>query len=612
MARSKQQHSRKDGRRTRQDRGQVTSFSTAVKKHGTIKQRSADDQRKDAGQQIGKQRFYNLRSRKSSCSESGGIEAKEQQLLLAEFGSSDRFGEKKIETATSETCTTCGGCEYDSVTALQTTHPHQDTANYLNDLRHPTHPTTGPPTCRDCHPENFPDLDFHHSFGSFLTRKNPILNTIDRDIGRYWALLNKSPTVLQHHIHRIGDRYRDAFRRFFTAEPISLHGHVSDASSLPMLTSLILHLESCSSSCGVKKGRDDDDDDESGGLLVGKMGEKEPGIAMLEGAYGAGFGNLAYEAVQRDARALGNGKRPVVIRVDSDESIDEQVRSAKGAGCVALIAEIVRARDGVAISSAAWRDVVRACGKWNLILVVDEALTAIRCGAPFAYQLPQYEKHGRPDLVLFGKAVRTNGVAVDWRGVNIRKLEIDDPEERVFAVLGWQERLTEMAPVASLLSSWGTLVLAEREQWPRRAREIGLLLRRLIASEGIPPSSIGGLHSLLYLRVEDQKRVKSPVMGANAGDYVRWLPTMDRVMMSEKELRGKVFGPGSMAHRRDVAAYVNSHGLWMRFCARCGGAVEIGLRPPCYLCVVPRCEDCEPKMHLCPMEKFKRIDRAGC
>lgn len=441
---------------------------------------------------------------------------------------------------------------------------------------------------RDSHPEDYPDLNFHHSFGSFLTRKNPILESVDADIGKYWALLNKSPTMLQYYIHEIGDRYREAFRRFFTAEPASLHGHVSDASSPALLTSLISHFASGCSESGSNAFLDEDD-------------KSNPRIAILEGSYGAGYGPLAHNSVLDFVRPLANGSIPVMIKTLDASKIDEQVRNAKLAGCVALIAEIVRARDGVAIRQVAWKNLLRACKKHNLVLVVDEALTAIRCGAPFAYQLPQYQKHGFPDLVLFGKAVKTNGIAVDWRGINMQKLEITDPEERLFLALQWQERLTEMAPAASLLTSWGTITLAGREDWPQRSRVIGNLLRDFVQDEGIEPTFIGGLHGLLYLRVQDQARISSPVMGANAGKYVRWFPMMDEVMMSKEELRMKVFGARSVAHRKDVSAYLDSRGVRLSFCARCGQAVEAGLKPACEVCVVGVCEDCEPGEHFCPM-----------
>ena len=336
--------------------------------------------------------------------------------------------------------------------------------------------------------------------------------------------------------------------------------------------------------------------------FLSEQDKLNPSVAVLEGSYGAGYGPLAHNSVLEFVRPLANGRQPFVINTHNVAKIEDQVRMAKQTGCVALIAEIVRARDGSVISQAAWKHLLRACRTHNLFLVVDEALTSIRCGAPFAYQLPQYQKHGFPDLVLFGKAVKTSGVAVEWRGVNVSKLGVEDKEDRLFTALEWQERLTEMAPPGSLLASWGTIVMAERENWPRRARRIGVLLRGFIEREGIGRCSIGGLHGLIYLKSEDQARVRSPVMGANAGKYVRWFPVMDEVMMSREELCNKVFGEGSMGHRRDVTAFLEREGVRLGFCARCGGAVEAGLRPSCRVCVVGVCEECKVGEHVCPME----------
>ena len=532
---------------------------------------------------------YNLRSRQHHRSQSDldhaetHIQSEEQARLAIDCNLSCGKGTAGKPLNLPETCPICS-CKF-SVRSIDAMHVHYtkyhgmivDSTNTINDI------------CREACPEEFPDLDFHHSFGSFLTRKNLILDIVDLDVGRYWDMLSKSPSMLQHHIHDVGDRYRQAFGQFFTAEPISLHGHVSDASSPALLTSLITHLDSHHST------------DKSNPLLDPEN-KVNPCIALLEGSYGAGYGPLAHESVLEFVRPLANGRNSFIIRTGNAAKIDEQVRIAKQNGCVALIAEIVRARDGLVIGETAWKHLLKACKKHTLVLVVDEALTAIRCGAPFACQLPQYQKHGLPDLVLFGKAVRTNGIAVDWRGINMQKLGITDPEERLFVALEWQERLTEMAPAATLLTSWGTIVLAEKEQWPQRACVIGKTLRALIKSEGIRPSLIGGLHSLIYLQAEVQARIKSPVMGASAGKFVRWFPTMDAVMTSEEELRTKVFGSGSIAHRREVSAYLASQGVELGFCSRCGQAVEAGLRPPCPLCVVGCCEDCEPGEHVCPIE----------
>ena len=236
-----------------------------------------------------------------------------------------------------------------------------------------------------------------------------------------------------------------------------------------------------------------------------------------------------------------------------------------------------------------------------MVLIVDEALTAMRCGAPFAYQLPQYEKSGFPDLVLFGKAVRTNGIAIEWRGINIEKLRIHD---RLLAALHWQDRFTAVATAQDLLVSWGTLILARREDWANRALTIGRLLRDILVSEGIRPQLIRGLHGLIYIQQKDYV-TDSPIMVANSGTYVRLLPTMDEVMTSEHQLRTKVFGRSSIPHRAEIAAFLRRDNFAMHWCSKCGAAVDedklYSRRRSCVRCVVSQCDVCEPGAHVCPM-----------
>ncbi|KAL8673624.1 MAG: hypothetical protein Q9168_001979 [Polycauliona sp. 1 TL-2023] len=414
---------------------------------------------------------------------------------------------------------------------------------------------------RETNPEDYPDLDFHHTFGSFLTRKSPVSKETHPEIARYWDILRQSPSLLQRHIHEINEQYRAAFQKFFTAEPISLHGHVSDASNAALLTSVITHL--------VLHAESD-----IGNSFIEDESKFNPRLAITSNAFGAGYGTLAHNAVMETNQPVANGPRPVIISTNNPAKIDAQVKQAKNHGCVALIVELVCAGTGKAITASAWENILKACEKYALILIVDEALTSIRCGAPFAHQLPQYAQSGYPDLILFGKAIRTNGIAIDWRGINIQKLDITDPDDRLFVILEWQERVTEMAQAADVLISWGTLALAKREKWPRRAQVIGRLLRERIVKEGVPACKIGGLHSLLYIPLQDIAHLNPPVMGARAGKYIRWLPVMDEVMTSEEKLNTQVFGLGSLAHRREISAYLKSQGLRLDFCSRCGEAVE--------------------------------------
>ena len=440
---------------------------------------------------------------------------------------------------------------------------------------------------RETNPEDFPDLDFHHSFGSFLTHKNPVSKDTHPEIARYWDLLGNSPSLLQRHIHQIADKYRDAFRDFFVAEPISLHGHVSDASNVALLTSVISHLVSHASS-------------DIGTPFFEDESKSNPRIAIAADSYGAGYGSLAYNAVLVSNRLVANGPQPVIITMTNPAKIDVQIKHAKNQRCVALIVELVCAGSGKVITENAWKHILNACEKYALILIVDEALTSIRCGAPFAYQLPHLARYGHPDLVLFGKAVRTNGIAVEWRGINIKKLGIRG-DDRLFTILDWQERVTEMAQAADLLISWGTLVLARREHWPQRAQVISHILRGRIIAQGVKACSIRGLHSLIYIPLQNVGRLGPPVMGARAGRFLRWLPAMDEVMTSEEQLSTKVFGEDSIPHRREISTYLENQGLQLGFCSRCGDAVEIEV-VSCEVCVVRVCEECEPGAHICPID----------
>ena len=46
---------------------------------------------------------------------------------------------------------------------------------------------------RQDNPQEYPDLDFHHTFGSYLTRRNPISRSVNPEIAAHWDLLTQSP-----------------------------------------------------------------------------------------------------------------------------------------------------------------------------------------------------------------------------------------------------------------------------------------------------------------------------------------------------------------------------------------------------------------------------------
>ena len=171
--------------------------------------------------------------------------------------------------------------------------------------------------------------------------------------------------------------------------------------------------------------------------LNNKAARIDPRVATAHGSYGAGCGPLAYKSVLSFAQGLGNGRRPLMIQTGIPEKIESQVRKAKAEGCVALIVEMVRAADGSVLSQDAWRHLLNACKGHCLVLIVDEALTAIRCGAPFAYQLPQYRKFGWPDLFFPGKRLEQMALRLNGRASTCGSLALSMKElVNLFASIG--------------------------------------------------------------------------------------------------------------------------------------------------------------------------------
>ena len=452
-------------------------------------------------------------------------------------------------------------------------------------------------TVRDIHrafcPEDYPDLDLNQHYGALMTRQNVLRSEVDIRLATYAKLYKETPALIYHEVRDIKEAFREAFSAFFKVDPISLHGHVSDAANPDLLGGLISHVMDSSTETEYKHWT-----------------RRPTCIAAMEGVYGAGYGPLAYNAAVPKFNSVASGIPAIMIQMECT-TIYAQLKAAKDKNCIAFMIEMVRSQDGAPMAAEVWREVVKACQKLKIVLVVDEALTAVRCGAPFAHQLPDYQTYGRPDLILFGKGIRTNGVAIDWDGVNIGRYGITSFEERVDIILRWQARFTEIASPDALLQSWGTLTLAQRQNWPQRGVEIGQNLRDVLVQAGVNKASISGLHALIYLRRNDSTITQFVVMPAGTGSHhVRWLPTMDTVMTSPEELDAKVFGLGSASHRRDLGAYLAEHQWSLGICPVCGEPMETGedrdgARKGCPVCLLRPCEGCEPGPHICLLRTNK-------
>ena len=149
-------------------------------------------------------------------------------------------------------------------------------------------------------------------------------------------------------------------------------------------------------------------------------------IAVVEGSYGGGYDQQAHVSVVQSFRDHASGLAPLSIKTTRKESIENNLKKAKGEGCIGVIVDIVRPKNGRVMPAEEWKILVKTCQMLELIVIADETLTAIRCGAPFAYQRAEYWGFA-PDLVLFGKGLQANVIAIDWDGAFVKSLGYSDP-----------------------------------------------------------------------------------------------------------------------------------------------------------------------------------------
>ncbi|KAG7131916.1 hypothetical protein HYQ46_009604 [Verticillium longisporum] len=102
-----------------------------------------------------------------------------------------------------------------------------------------------------------------------------------------------------------------------------------------------------------------------------------------------------------------------------------QLENAKESGCIGIIVEIVDGQySGRAFDPVLLKRMRRVCAEKQLILAADETLTAIRCGAPFAFQREEYADVEPPDLAFFGRAMCAHGIAINFAAPFVRSLGI--------------------------------------------------------------------------------------------------------------------------------------------------------------------------------------------
>ncbi|CAI7622472.1 unnamed protein product [Penicillium glandicola] len=377
------------------------------------------------------------------------------------------------------------------------------------------------------------DHDFHNFWGCILSvtelQDRPIADAL---VTQYW----ENPVKCERNYTKILSQYID--KTFFNGTlPISFHGHVSDALSPGTVMSMLLRLaifsqcdtpESIHAPSSLSKGQ-----------LASLLGFTElhvesPRWAVIEGAYAAGFGplaNLSAHAPFRD-HATGNLGIGINLVGQSTAALVTVLSEAKQQGCIGVIVEIVSNQfNGKITTPEEFRTLCEACRETGLLLAVDETITALRCGAPFAYQRPEYQGGPKPDLVFFGKALGAQGIGINFDGLQLSRLGIQSPLRKRQAVNDWQAVVTQPLYLPVLLDALGVLEMAVAGDWIGRSQKIGRYLREKAQERAqtmrdngkeVGNEVLGGLDSFIF--VHKTVAVTFRVMGAlSAGPGIGWI-----------------------------------------------------------------------------------------
>lgn len=115
------------------------------------------------------------------------------------------------------------------------------------------------------------------------------------------------------------------------------------------------------------------------------------------------------------------GPPPVVIvAADDEDNIRTTLERAKSEGCEALVIQIIGSTYPWRVSTPKMLQILTTiCKSLQLPLIVDETITALRCGAPFAHQRQCYSESAAPDFVISGKGLKVSGIAVNINGLSV-------------------------------------------------------------------------------------------------------------------------------------------------------------------------------------------------
>lgn len=449
-----------------------------------------------------------------------------------------------------------------------------------------------------------PDHDFHSGWGCTYSARGTTNN--DAQTRALWLQYLSNPTSIERQFHVLLGSYTDLFAEFFGSYyPISLHAHATDALFPTTIASLILNTV-CTSPLILDseelRPKANEAPKETGARVrnfsLALLGWTDahiyaPNFVAVKGTYGAGFGPLACMSTEWETQAIATGPHPVVVDLKanpSQEDLDAQFAEAKAQGAIGILLDIVSTEDGSVLSPAQYAQLKLAAQRNQLLIIADETMSAIRCGAPFAFQRPEYNPAStdvQPDLVIFGKGLGISGVAIGFSGVLTHSFAYKRRADILQTILYWRAMVSRPVRLPVLIEALGVLRAAQAENWPARSTEIGRTVREILYElepETKLPEAVRGLGAMIALHKDVAIRLRIQSAIRRRSPWVRWLPKLDRGLTDRELMLRHVFGKESAGRRGTLSKEAESLGTMPLWCFTCGiQATEEAWCRRCYL-----------------------------
>ncbi|BCS19629.1 uncharacterized protein APUU_20061S [Aspergillus puulaauensis] len=453
------------------------------------------------------------------------------------------------------------------------------------------------------------DHDFHNSWGSIYSNSG---FTRDDRARKLWEDYTLNPARVEQQYHLLLSEYSERFQSFFNGYwPISFHAHVSDALISTTVASLLLNT---ASTCPLVVEdpalspllKDDPEPEKVQQFVRDLLGWSDvhataPKLAIVEGIYGSAYGPLAHSSVEWESRIIGAGPTSILItRSDfsSESTLLNKLTDAKKQGCVAVVCDLVSTSDGSTLPPDLYHLLLSCCNQARICLIVDEAMTAMRCGAPLACQRPEYFGNGeiQADMIAFGKGMGVSGVAINFNGLMMRHLAYHKRDQILQTLKFWRCMVSRPIAIPVLIEALGILNVAEVEDWPAKSEQIGAAFREFVhqySQNDGDKEIIRGLGAFLAVDREFSKQFRVMAAFRRRSSWARWLPKLNSTAFLDPQSIAKyLIGPGARPIRQAMSEEAQVHGAKPLWCYSCG--IDTAGDDWCRTCFLGSCgsEDC--------------------